>query len=337
VHVCMCVCVVVVCGSAGDADYSFRHCVRHCLDHDNSLPHSLTHSTSDSSSSSSSGSNSGTDHSPYYDIYLRDILQWDRVSECEYSCMRSISENRIENNLPVLKYFGHWPYYRVLGLQEPASALFSLLNALPHVYHISYNRHHISEILRYWIVSYGIMATIAWICSTIFHSRKVPITIFLDYSSALMFLVFGLFVAIRRTLHYSLFRLYPLLSFTLFTGMALVCLSRVCGMYEGRIGFDNHMTFSICVAVAHTAVWIMWLIASPRESKSHKLQCLFLQLWFIAASMLELFDFPPIWYHFDAHSLWHLTTIPLGHLWYKFWFQDAIVMKKLEAEMKKVA
>lgn len=108
-----------------------------------------------------------------------------------------------------------------------------------------------------------------------------------------------------------------------------MCLSRVAAMYQGHIGFDSHMSFSIGVAVLHTAVWIIWLLSSPHESISHKQQCLLLQLWFIAASMLELFDFPPIFYHFDAHSLWHCATIPLGHLWYQFWFQDAAVLKKL--------
>ena len=28
--------------------------------------------------------------------------------------------------------------------------------------------------------------------------------------------------------------------------------------------------------------------------------------------LLEIFDFPALYGHFDAHSLWHLATIPLG-------------------------
>ena len=115
--------------------------------------------------------------------------------------------------------------------------------------------------------------------------------------------------------------------------MAWICLSRVYAMYWGQIAFDSHMSFSIGVAVAHTTVWIVWVLTSARESKTHKLQCLYLQVWFIAASMLELFDFPPLLHHFDAHSLWHFATIPLGHVWYLFWFQDAVVMNKLQKEI----
>lgn len=298
-------------GSSGDADYYFRTCVRECHYSETSWHE---------------------DEANYYAWYFIHILQWDHLSECEYTCMRSISDSRAEQNYPVLKYFGHWPYFRILGFQEPASALFSWCNALPHIYHLTYNRHRLADTFRPWVVGYGVMASIAWSCSTIFHARKVSPTILMDYVSALMFLVFGLMVALRRTLHFSLFRSRPSLALLLFACMSCVCLSRVYAMYHGRISFDNHMSFSIGVAVAHTAVWIIWLLASDRESKSHKLQCLYLQVWFIAASMLELFDFPPLCSHFDAHSLWHFATIPLGHLWYQFWFQDAVVLNKLEDE-----
>jgi post-GPI attachment to proteins factor 3 len=305
----------VTSGSSGDTDYNFRVCVRDCLN-------------------SPQQTRQNDDY--YSVVYLAQVLQWDPLSECEYTCMRSISDSRVRNDYPVLKYFGHWPYHRILGLQEPASALFSLCNALPHVYHLAFNRHRLADTFRFWVGTYGVMAIIAWLSSTIFHVRKVSPTIFMDYASALMFLVFGLFVALRRTLHFSLLHSRPFLSLLLFGSMAYVCLARVYAMYQGQIRFDSHMSFSIGVAGTHTAVWIFWLLLSARESKAHKLQCLYLQLWFIVASMLELFDFPPLFYHFDAHSLWHLATIPLGHLWYEFWFQDAEVLRKLEKEGEQV-
>lgn len=54
--------------------------------------------------------------------------------------------------------------------------------------------------------------------------------------------------------------------------------------------------------------------------------CIFCQVWFILASLLELFDFPPILFELcDAHSLWHLATVPLGYIWYEFWVLDSII------------
>jgi post-GPI attachment to proteins factor 3 len=42
-----------------------------------------------------------------------------------------------------------------------------------------------------------------------------------------------------------------------------------------------------------------------------------------AATMLELFDFPPWRRVVDAHALWHLATAPLAVMWYDFILMDA--------------
>lgn len=42
-----------------------------------------------------------------------------------------------------------------------------------------------------------------------------------------------------------------------------------------------------------------------------------------SASALEIFDFSPWWRVIDAHSLWHLATVPLIFWWYRFLIEDA--------------
>ena len=34
--------------------------------------------------------------------------------------------------------------------------------------------------------------------------------------------------------------------------------------------------------------------------------------------LLELMDFPPLLWAVDAHALWHLSTIPIPLLWYRY-------------------
>ena len=41
------------------------------------------------------------------------------------------------------------------------------------------------------------------------------------------------------------------------------------------------------------------------------------------ASLLELLDFPPLLRALDAHSLWHLSTVPIASMWYDWLIQDA--------------
>ncbi|KAF2572627.1 hypothetical protein F2Q70_00004523 [Brassica cretica] len=38
---------------------------------------------------------------------------------------------------------------------------------------------------------------------------------------------------------------------------------------------------------------------------------------------LEIYDFPPYGGYFDAHSIWHLATVPLTILWWSFIRDDA--------------
>ncbi len=42
------------------------------------------------------------------------------------------------------------------------------------------------------------------------------------------------------------------------------------------------------------------------------------------ATSLELFDFPPWRRVIDAHSLWHLATVPVVVLWYRFLIRDSL-------------
>ncbi|PWN50749.1 Per1-domain-containing protein [Violaceomyces palustris] len=42
-----------------------------------------------------------------------------------------------------------------------------------------------------------------------------------------------------------------------------------------------------------------------------------------SAVLLEVLDFPPVMRILDAHSLWHLSTIPLAKMWYDWLIEDA--------------
>jgi post-GPI attachment to proteins factor 3 len=164
---------------------------------------------------------------------------------------------------------------------------------------------------------------VAWLCSTVFHMRKIDLTINLDYMSALIFLFHGLWLALRRTLHSLLFSKYPFLSSVIFLLLSLACLTRLSQMVSGEISFDHHMELCIFLAISQCTLWCVWcFFLSSASSSSSRYFCLFLQLWFALAALLELYDFPPIASHFDAHSLWHAATIPLGFLWYQFWERD---------------
>lgn len=303
-----------VCGSNGDLDPYFYDCVKDCYRKRDELE----------------------------STFIRRFLSWDDMSECQYKCMRKISDNRAQLGRTTFKYFGHWPYYRIYGLQEPASCVFSFLNAVPHIYNLVANRHLFTSEKYYmsgWLVAYGVIAIVAWLCSTAFHARKIGITIDMDYISALVFLAFGLWISVRRTLA-GILNSRPLLVSAFFVvWLSLLCF-QVGHMLLGNVHFGDHMKVSIAIAAVQCTIWVVWCLFRPNP---HWKVCLAIQVWFAIASMLEVFDFPPMFSHFDAHSLWHAATVPLGMLWYYYWILDAahyhnlVAMNDCKGEVRTVA
>ena len=129
----------------------------------------------------------------------------------------------------------------------------------------------------------------------------------------------------------------------------------------GRVSFQRHMISAISLVVASVALWVLWLFTSRDQhsplgsgganrfllwhlfdhggSSANKLRMLIFQLSFVAAAMLELFDFPPFLGIFDAHALWHACTIPLGFVWYDFIAEDReyiILSSRKKSEKKNV-
>ena len=256
---------------------------------------------------------------------------------CNYGCINEMSENRRHNGYPQIKYYGHWAFVRYFGLEEPASVVFSILNAFPHI------SFFITQILKskttnsdmenketcymqYWLMLYSTIATICWFSSAIYHSKKTKNTTQLDLITALLFIITGLFLVIRRIYdknanYYSILMISSILY--IFWGI------RAYYMLQNQISFDNHMKTSIFLVILTTTLWFLWLLYIHYNNKTHinskvKYLCFICQIWLILASALEIFDFPPLYGIFDAHSLWHLVTIPLGYVWYIFWNIDKI-------------
>lgn len=109
--------------------------------------------------------------------------------------------------------------------------------------------------------------------------------------------------------------------------------------------YGFNMLVNVVVGAIHNVLWVLYSIPKtpfrryPYSSSSFNLsshlrssnsstgrwmskplKCIVVMT---AAMLLELFDFPP-WYRvIDAHSLWHLATVPIAGMWYDFLVEDA--------------
>src|SRR5690606_5116499 len=123
------------------------------------------------------------------------VMQWSVEDECKYQCMHEIEEIRRlrvdhAGQYQPEQYFGKWPFKRVLGMQEPLSVLFSLLNLVPHAMHllIPSKRNKFAPLfdpLRSMLLAAAGIGCLAWTASAVFHCRDNFVTEKLDYHGAL--------------------------------------------------------------------------------------------------------------------------------------------------------
>ncbi|CAG8561496.1 7558_t:CDS:1 [Paraglomus brasilianum] len=252
---------------------------------------------------------------------IRRLLQWSCENECEYECMQEITETAKESGGEILQYHGKWPFVRLWGMQEPASVLFSALNGYMHYQYISVFKRQIADgyYMKKFYVWCCYIGVNSWIWSVIYHSRDFVFTERMDYFAAGLAVLYSLYTAglrvlhIRKTFHVASWTFVCLVAYTLHISYLL----------SGTFDYRYNMIANVAVASINNVLWFYWTIMhwNKRPDDAWKpaatgaLVSLFLSL--------ELFDFPPILGIFDAHSLWHLSTIPVIPFWYNFLLVDA--------------
>ncbi|KAI9678783.1 MAG: hypothetical protein M1817_005841 [Caeruleum heppii] len=143
-------------------------------------------------------------------LHLR-LLLWTCPAECDYTCQHITTSRRLTQHLrpshphkkkqppplndPIVQYHGKWPFHRHLGLQEPFSVLFSLLNLLAHLHGLSTLRKTLPKhypLLKYYRL-FGYIGSLSWVCSCIFHARDTDVTEKMDYFAAGGSVLYGLY------------------------------------------------------------------------------------------------------------------------------------------------
>lgn len=323
--------------SKGDTSMAFHECLESCAifvcddEHDYKLPYTLR------------------------------LMQWSCPDNCKYECMMLDVDRDLEaiasgsEDVSIKQYYGKWPFHRFIGIQEPASVVFSLMNLWVHLTGGRYllrrvRSDHPMYMYYFWYIVIGVNA---WVWSAVFHMRDKPATEKLDYFSAALTILYSLYVAVIR-----LFRLYqparlhlqqpasylahrpnwlpPQHVLRQLWGALCVLLYLAHVIYLSvipRFDYSYNVIANLIVGVLHNLLWMSYSFPffPPRRFEfkpqsyipSYAWKPAALVIGMTLATSLELWDFPPWWFTIDAHSLWHLSTVPLAWWWYKFIAEDA--------------
>lgn len=225
----------------------------------------------------------------------------------------------------VPKFHGKWPFKRILGVQEPASAISSMLNlAANWVMYVEIKRNFTvrkTPLVLFWH-TFAIICINAWVWSTIFHIRDTPFTEFMDYACALS-MVMGLFVAAVVRVFHKKRKVTAMILFVPFLYYA----AHVKYLYSGRIDYDYNMIVNVIFGVAGSVIWLMWASYQYIGGMKFAWRMVAFTALSGAALALELLDFPPMYDAWDAHALWHLSTAPLPLLFYRYVMDDLKAMQ----------
>ncbi|TRM63919.1 Per1-like protein [Schizophyllum amplum] len=306
--------IAVVAASSGDRAKDFRYCVDRCYA---SCKEPLP-------------------------LALR-LTGWTCLDDCRYTCMHTITARATVKGHPPKQYFGKWPFLRLLGMQEPASVFFSLVNLWAHIRGSRALQRRVPQghpMKRYYAAWSWISAN-TWIWSAVFHTRDFPLTEKLDYFSAALTIMSALQYTVIR-----LFHLYPQhppdpKRATTRNMWTVVCATAYVGHVTylcvlPRFDYAYNIIFNTIIGMAHNLLWLLFALPArwslfrryPHRPKSYRPAFVTKVALFVAlttaATALELFDFPPWALVIDAHALWHLATVPIAIVWYQFLIEDAL-------------
>lgn len=329
--------VLLVVGSPGDKLKRFKRCNKECQQ-----------------VNCASGGTSQWNFVPF-DPNLS-YLFWSCQQDCDYQCQMIITTERVEKGRKILQFHGKWPFRRIAGIQEVASAALSLGNFVPHLMGllkiitilkrpIAYE----SRVQLSIILASSIITCFAWVFSTIFHIRDFLVTERLDYYFAGLTVLSGLY-----TITIRFFNLNQKCKMSHFFSVTVVFISiYIAHVYRLVVDwlYTYNMQANVTVGIVQNIIMGLLcyrlysqyyqrpisnihmkysqriLLASffHKSDKLFSLYPMFLGAIVVIGMSLEIFDFPPILQLIDAHSLWHLVTIfPVIYGWYEWLIWDCL-------------
>uniref|UniRef100_A0A182M7J0 Post-GPI attachment to proteins factor 3 n=1 Tax=Anopheles culicifacies TaxID=139723 RepID=A0A182M7J0_9DIPT len=256
---------------------------------------------------------------------INKLLLWTCYDECVYDCMWKTTSAFHNRNWTTPQFYGKWPFVRFLGMQEPASVLFSIANFIAHYKMLQRFKHEVrpdSPMYLTWR-TFSYVCLNAWIWSAIFHTRDFPITELLDYTFAYSMVLASFHCMVMRMIHRK-----PILVRGTFSFLCvLFFINHFSYLSIGRFDYSYNMKVNIVTGMSGALGWILWCFLQRRK-RFYVWKCFTFIVLATSSLLLEINDFPPILWTFDAHSIWHLVTAPLTILFYSFFIEDCKSLRK---------
>ncbi|XP_074199007.1 post-GPI attachment to proteins factor 3 isoform X2 [Camelus bactrianus] len=257
---------------------------------------------------------------------------WTCRDDCKYECMWVTVGLYLQEGHEVPQFHGKWPFSRFLCFQEPASAVASFLNGLASLVMLCRYRASVpaSSPMYPTCVAFAWVSLNAWFWSTVFHTRDTDLTEKMDYFCASTVILHSVYLCCVRTVGLQC----PAVA-SAFRALLLLMLTAHVS-YLSLIHFDYgyNLAANVAIGLVNAVWWLAWCLWNQRQLP-HARKCMVVVLLLQGLSLLELLDFPPLFWVLDAHAIWHFSTIPVHVLFFSFLEDDSLyLLKESEAKFK---
>ncbi|XP_073181708.1 post-GPI attachment to proteins factor 3 isoform X2 [Lepidochelys kempii] len=280
-------------GSQGDREPVYRDCLAQC-ERRNCSGAGLRHFRS---------------RQPLY----MSLTGWTCRDDCKYECMWLTVGLYVQEGYRVPQFHGKWPFSRFLFFQEPASAFASFLNGLANFVMLTRYKASVppSSPMYHTCIAFAWVSLNAWFWSTVFHTRDTDVTEKMDYFCASTVILHSIYLCCVRTL--GLKRPAFANAFGSFLILFLAC--HVSYLTLVRFDYGYNMAANVAIGLLNLFWWLGWCVRN-QQRLPYVWKCMVVVLLLQGLALLELLDFPPLFWIFDAHAIWHISTIPVNVLFY---------------------
>ncbi|XP_059990161.1 post-GPI attachment to proteins factor 3 isoform X2 [Lagenorhynchus albirostris] len=153
----------------------------------------------------------------------------------------------------------------------------------------------------------------AWFWSTVFHTRDTDVTEKMDYFCASTVILHSVYLCCVRTVGLQ----RPAVASAFRALLLLMLTAHVSYLSLVRFDYGYNLAANVAIGLVNAAWWLTWCLRN-RQRLPHVHKCIVVVLLLQGLSLLELLDFPPLFWVLDAHAIWHVSTIPVHVLFFRW-------------------
>ncbi|TBU01722.1 Per1-like lipid remodelling protein [Hamiltosporidium tvaerminnensis] len=238
---------------------------------------------------------------------------------CHHNCSVLLNINDYKHN-------GRYPFRSILTSTEFLSSVFSMFNFIMIFicYNLIFSNNNKSVSFTGLYKLQYIISLICWISSTLFHIYDTWYTRCMDYFTGYIFFIVTLYIFTLRSLYLFKFNQKNIIFFRNYMVplLRIWTLLHIFYMYYIDFNYVFHKVSCIIIYIMILCNWTAYIIKMIKFI--HTRYLIIYILFILSGGIIEVMDFPPLFYLLDSHAIWHFLSGLAVPFYYLFISKDIV-------------